>query len=111
LCFERDGWTCVDCGWLPQCVRDCRAIGIEDPPTDIILDELRRAKLRGQRHLHGEHERTIEERPDLRSDLDNYRTRCNVCHAAKTMRELRRGAANDIAPASGSEDGVGGSNL
>jgi hypothetical protein len=33
----------------------------------------------------------IEQRPDLRLDLDNLRTRCDRCHLAKTMRECARG--------------------
>jgi 5-methylcytosine-specific restriction endonuclease McrA len=55
----------------------------------VILDELRRAKNRNDRHLHGDHQIPIEERPDLRLSLDNYRTRCSTCHSAKTMRELK----------------------
>lgn len=90
LCFERDGWTCVDCGWQPDCVRDAHAYQLEPPPTDVILDELRRRKLRGDRHLHGDHDIPIELRPDLRTDLDNYRTRCSACHSAKTILEMKR---------------------
>ena len=88
LAFQRDEWTCVDCGWQPDCIRECRAIGIEDPPTDVILAELRQRRIRNQRHLHGEHDQPIEDRPDLRTDLDNYRTRCSACHSAKTAREI-----------------------
>ena len=40
-------------------------------------------------HLHADHQIPIEQRPDLRLDLDNLRTRCNRCHNAKSMREMR----------------------
>jgi hypothetical protein len=94
LAFERDAWRCVDCGWEPDCVRDSRLYGLDQPPTEMILEELRRRKARYERHLHGEHEVPIQDRPDLRLDLSNYRTRCNVCHSAKTMRETAgRGVA------------------
>jgi 5-methylcytosine-specific restriction endonuclease McrA len=89
LAFQRDNWTCVDCGWRPQVVSECDAYGLDEPPTDVILDALRQAYNRGERHLHGEHIIPIEGRPDLRLDLDNMATRCNLCHSAKTMRELR----------------------
>jgi hypothetical protein len=52
-----------------------------------VLEELRRAKLAHQRHLHADHQIPIADQPDLRLDLDNLRTRCNQCHSAKTMRE------------------------
>lgn len=87
LAFKRDAWTCIDCGWMPDCVRQCRAISIEDPPAELILEELRQRQQRNQQHLHADHEQSIELRPDLRTDLDNYRTRCNRCHSAKTLRE------------------------
>jgi 5-methylcytosine-specific restriction endonuclease McrA len=87
LCFIRDGWKCVDCGWEPDVVRDTRLYSLDAPPLAIILDELRRRWNANQRHLHADHNIPIEERPDLRLDLDNYRTRCNECHSAKTMRE------------------------
>lgn len=89
LCFQRDAWTCVDCGWKPDVVEQCLNIGIEEPPLEIILDELRQRKNRNERHLHGEHDIPIEVRPDLRLDLENYKTRCSECHSAKTMRELK----------------------
>lgn len=89
LAFERDGWTCVDCGWQPSVVKQCHEVGLPMPPQDVILDELRLAKNRKERHLHADHQIPIEQRPDLRLDLNNYRTRCSVCHSAKTMRELK----------------------
>jgi hypothetical protein len=87
LCFQRDDWKCVDCGWEPDTVRDARAYDLGEPPTDAILAELLDRWHRGQRHLHGDHDVPIQTRPDLRRDLDNYKTRCNECHSAKTMRE------------------------
>jgi hypothetical protein len=86
-CFERDGWKCVDCGWEPDVVRDSTTYGLDAPPSSVILEELRRQWHQGKRHLHGDHDIPIQDRPDLRLDLDNYRTRCNECHSAKTMRE------------------------
>jgi 5-methylcytosine-specific restriction enzyme A len=89
LCFQRDGWRCVDCGWEPDIVRDARVYELDDPSTDDVLAALRSAYRRGGQHLHGDHDTPIEQRPDLRLDLDNYRTRCNRCHSAKTMRETQ----------------------
>jgi 5-methylcytosine-specific restriction enzyme A len=88
-CFQRDGWRCVDCGWEPDVIREARLYGLPEPPTDVILRELRQRFNRDDVHLHGDHDIPIEQRPDLRLDLDNYRTRCNRCHSAKTMRELK----------------------
>lgn len=85
--FVRDEWKCVDCGWEPDVVSDSRRLDLDPPPVCVILDELRERWHRNQRHLHGDHDVPIEERPDLRLDLDNYRTRCNECHSAKTMKE------------------------
>jgi 5-methylcytosine-specific restriction enzyme A len=87
LCFIRDEWRCVDCGWEPNVVADCRRFELGPPPVDQVLAELRERFGRGERHLHADHEIPIEERPDLRLVLDNLRTRCNGCHSAKTMRE------------------------
>lgn len=70
-------------------VKQCRQVGLGEPPTDVILDELRRRKNSNDVHLHGEHDIPIEVRPDLRLSLDNYKTRCSTCHSAKTMRELK----------------------
>ena len=91
LCFERDGWRCVDCDWEPEIVKVFREAGLGAPPTDTVLAELRENFNRGKRHLHADHEIPIAERPDLRLDLDNMRTRCDGCHRAKTMRETRGG--------------------
>lgn len=87
LCFQRDGWRCVDCGWEPEIVRVLREIGLGEPPAQKVLDELRRAFARGERHLHADHQVPITERPELRLDLDNLRTRCDACHRSKTNRE------------------------
>lgn len=89
LCFERDQWRCVDCHWEPDIVRDCRVFGVGVVPTLQILEELRIRKNRNQRHLHADHQIPISTRPDLRLDLDNLRTRCNTCHNAKTLAEMR----------------------
>jgi 5-methylcytosine-specific restriction enzyme A len=87
LCFQRDGWRCVDCGWEPTIVKDFHELGLGDPPTDRVLAELRHRHNHGARHLHADHQIPIVERPDLRLDLDNLRTRCDGCHRGKTMRE------------------------
>jgi 5-methylcytosine-specific restriction enzyme A len=91
LCFERDGWRCVDCGWEPEIVTWCREFELGVPPTEEVLKELRRAFADGERHLHADHQEPIDQRPDLRLEIDNLRTRCNRCHQAKTMRECARG--------------------
>jgi 5-methylcytosine-specific restriction protein A len=87
LCFIRDQWKCVDCGWEPELVVVFRDAQMSAPTTPQILEDLRLAYAQGKRHLHADHEIPIEERPDLQSDLDNYRTRCDHCHNAKTARE------------------------
>jgi hypothetical protein len=89
LAFQRDSWRCVDCGWQPQIIVDSEQYELGDPPLEEVLGFLRQAFNRGDRHLHGDHVIPIENRPDLRLDLDNYATRCNLCHSAKTMRELK----------------------
>ena len=91
LCFQRDGWRCVDCGWEPEIVTVFREAGLEVPPAQEVLNELRRAFARGDRHLHADHQIPIADRPDLRLDLDNLRTRCDSCHRAKTVRESAHG--------------------
>ena len=87
LCFVRDGWCCVDCGWEPNIAEDCRVFGLGPPPVEQVLAELRERFKAGERHLHAEHQIPVEVRPDLRLDLNNLRTRCNICHIAKTNRE------------------------
>ena len=87
LCFIRDEWRCVDCGWAPNIVSDFRQFDLGMPPTAKVLQELRERFHQGETHLHADHQIPIEQRPDLRLDLDNLRTRCNRCHNAKTMRE------------------------
>jgi 5-methylcytosine-specific restriction enzyme A len=87
LCFQRDGWRCVDCGWEPGIVTAFREVGLGAPPPDQIVEELRRAFARGERHLHADHQIPIAQQPALRLDLDNLRTRCDGCHRAKTNRE------------------------
>jgi 5-methylcytosine-specific restriction enzyme A len=87
LCFIRDDWRCVDCGWEPNVVTDSRRFELGPPPVEQVLAELRERFRQGEKHLHADHQIPIEERPDLRLSLDNLRTRCNKCHSAKTMRE------------------------
>jgi hypothetical protein len=90
LAFQRDEWRCIDCGWRPQIIVECEEYGIDEPPLAVILDELRRAFNRGDRHLQGDHIIPFEDRPAMRLDLDNYATRCNLCHNAKTRGETTR---------------------
>src|SRR6266567_5534430 len=100
-CFRRDGWRCVDCAWEPDIIRLFREADLGDPPTEIVLAELRTRHNRGERHLHADHQVPIAERPDLRLDLDNLRTRCDACHRGKTLRESRgTGRGNQIGTAS-----------
>jgi 5-methylcytosine-specific restriction endonuclease McrA len=87
LCFQRDDWRCCGCGWEPDVVRDCRLAGIEAPPAEVVLDELRRAKNAGERHLHADHVLPIATHPGLRLDLENLQTLCDTCHRRKTMKE------------------------
>jgi len=107
LCFQRDCWRCVDCGWEPEIVRACREVGLRVPPVKEVLDELRRAFGRCEPHLHADHQIPIEERPDLRLDLDNLRTRCDRCHRAKTLREARGrvGGSEKIGPLESTTNG------
>jgi 5-methylcytosine-specific restriction endonuclease McrA len=100
LCFQRDGWRCVDCDWEPDIVRLFREAELGDPPTETVLAELRVRHNRGERHLHADHQVPIAERPDLRLDLENMRTRCDACHRGKTLRESRgTGRAGQIGAA------------
>jgi 5-methylcytosine-specific restriction endonuclease McrA len=97
LCFQRDEWRCVDCGWQPKTVRIFREAELGEPPVQEVLKELRQAFGRRERHLHADHQIPIADRPDLRLDLDNLRTRCDACHRAKTMREsVRKGPVGPV---------------
>jgi 5-methylcytosine-specific restriction endonuclease McrA len=89
LCFQRDEWRCTDCGFEPTIVADFRRFGMGTPPVEPVLTELRQRFSLGERHLHADHQIPITVRPDLRLDLDNMRTRCNSCHSAKTLKEMR----------------------
>ena len=93
LCFQRDEWRCRECGWEPDVVRDCRLADVEVAPADVVLDELRRAKLAGERHLHADHVLPIATRPGLRLGLGNVQTLCSLCHARKTMAERQAPAS------------------
>jgi 5-methylcytosine-specific restriction endonuclease McrA len=68
-------------------IRDCRLAGVDAPPVEVVLDELRRAKLAGERHLHADHVLPIADRPELRLDLGNMQTLCDTCHKRKTLKE------------------------
>jgi len=83
----RDEWRCVDCGWEPEIVRDFRESGLGLPSVEAIIEAGKIAFAKGERHLHADHQIPIEQAEDLKLDLDNYKTRCNVCHASKTARE------------------------
>jgi 5-methylcytosine-specific restriction protein A len=85
LAFQRDLWTCKDCGWRPQIIVDCEQYGLDEPPLGVILAFLTEAYKRGERHFHGDHIEPIERRPELRLDLANYATRCDGCHNRKTL--------------------------
>ena len=87
LCFQRDEWRCKVCGWEPDVVRDCRLAGIDAPPVEVVLEELRRAKNAGERHLHCDHVLPIILSPGQRLNLDNMQTLCDWCHRRKTMKE------------------------
>jgi 5-methylcytosine-specific restriction protein A len=87
LCFQRDAWRCVDCGWEPEIVADCRCFELGDPPVEKVLEELRQRLNQGERHLHADHRIPIAVRPDLSLVLDNLQTLCDRCHNRKTRRE------------------------
>jgi len=77
----------MDCGWKPEIVDMYERMGAGLPPNGVVLAELRARRSAGATHLQGDHQITIEERPDLRLELSNIATRCDRCHARKTARE------------------------
>ena len=87
ICFERDAWRCVECGWEPDIVADCRRFELGDPPAEKVLVELRQRFSRGERHLHADHRVPIALQPDLRLVLENLQTLCDACHNRKTLQE------------------------
>lgn len=90
LCFQRDGWRCRDCGWMPDVVRDFQLHELGEPPTEVTLAELRGRHNRHERHLHADHQLRIADRPDLRLSLENLATLCSSCHSSKSMKEMRQ---------------------
>src|ERR1017187_5898736 len=38
LCFQRDRWRCVNCGWEPEIIRVFREAGLGVPPAQEVLD-------------------------------------------------------------------------
>jgi hypothetical protein len=86
-CFERDGWKCRACGWEPDTVIDYRRFEIGKPPAAEVLEELRKRHNDRQRHLHADHVIPVEIRSDLRTELSNMQTLCDLCHGGKTNRE------------------------
>jgi 5-methylcytosine-specific restriction protein A len=93
LCFERDQWQCVTCGWEPKLVTDHCGYGLGIPPTARVVAYLRGCYQRGERHLHADHKVRVDLAPELRLDLENYQTLCDACHRAKTMGEIRAAGA------------------
>jgi len=87
LCFERDAWRCVKCKWEPDIVSDYREAGLGVPPTAAVLEELRVRYHAKRRHLHADHIVPVEVRRELRLDLSNMQTLCDLCHAKKTNAE------------------------
>lgn len=88
-CFVRDGWKCGVCGWQPELIRLSLKHAVDPPHAEAIVEELRQRKREGLRHLHGDHVEAIAVSPQQRLQAENIQTLCNVCHCAKTMRELR----------------------
>ena len=90
-CFTRDNWQCVECNWRPRIIDECIEIGVPLPPTEIVLEHLRKAFNRGEQHLHCDHRLTVQERPDLRLSLGNLQTLCRSCHSKKSRQEATVG--------------------
>lgn len=87
LIFDRDHWTCMDCGWRPELLVECERVGLDQPDIAVILDYLAKAQQTGERHLHCDHVIPIADAPDMRLSAGNLATRCSTCHAVKTARE------------------------
>ena len=86
-CFVRDEWKCQKCGWEPDIVRLSRLAGLDVPPTERVLEELRHRFHQHERHLHADHTIPIKRAPELAQDIDNMQSLCDVCHSAKSLLE------------------------
>lgn len=89
--FVRDGWRCQQCGWEPELVTAYREIGEGLPSTRTMLDILTARYNAGQRHLDADHIIPFGTRPELRLDLSNIQTLCDLCHKAKSRNEMMEG--------------------
>lgn len=93
LCFIRDRFTCVDCGWKPDILREWEEAQVATPgtlndlpPIATVFAELLDKFHSGDIHLHCDHITPIESRPDLRLDLDNLQCLCQKCHSKKGLK-------------------------
>ena len=84
--ITRDAFRCVSCGWEPEMVRLAKAMG-QPIPVVATLRVLTALQQAGERHLHVDHIQAIDARPDLRLDISNLRTLCNVCHNSRTAHD------------------------
>lgn len=88
--FQRDSWTCKQCGWKPELVAIAEKFGIALPATERILEDLRVAYHDRRTHLHCDHVYDVDVRPDLADNVDYQQTLCSVCHGEKTRQEAER---------------------
>lgn len=95
--LTRDAFRCVLCGWEPDMVRLAKAMD-QEIPINATLRVLAALQQAGGQHLHVDHIKSIEQRPDLRLDLSNLRTLCNLCHNSRTAQDQGwgRGSVNNL---------------